>query len=123
MNLEIIRQCLVFLGIRAKIVRASDLEVDGTGEQLVLNICKALDAEVYISGISGIAGRGKAFEKGFVEQGITVVYDEFYHPIYTQLHEPFIPCMSVVDVLFNYGEKSLDIINGIDVPVMAEVFP
>lgn len=36
--------------------------------------------------------------------------------------EPFIPCMSVIDLLFNHGEKSLDIIKGVGVPVKDEVF-
>jgi hypothetical protein len=30
--------------------------------------------------------------------------------------------MSAIDLLFNYGTKSLDMLNGIGVPVMEELF-
>jgi hypothetical protein len=110
LNLDIIQNCLKFLGINTKIIRASELGIEGQGEQLILDLCKALDPEVYISGITGIAGGGRAFEDKFLEEGIQVIYQEFHHPIYKQLHEPFIPNMSSIDLLFNHGEDSLSII-------------
>ena len=122
LNLDIIQNCLHFLDINTKVIRASELGVEGLGAQLVLDICKVLDTGVYISGISGIAGNGRDYEDRFFEQGIKVIYDEFHHPIYKQLHEPFLPCMSVIDLLFNHGPNSLNIIKGIGVPVMDEVF-
>lgn len=122
LNIDIIKNCLQFLGITVQVVYASQLKVEGRGEQLVLDICKALNADVYISGISGIAGKGKDYKDKFSEHGIKVIYDDFHHPIYKQLYEPFLPCMSIIDLLFNHGDKSLDIINGIGVPVMDEVF-
>jgi hypothetical protein len=110
LNLDIIQNCLKFFGINTKIIRASELGIEGQGEQLIVDICKALHPDVYISGITGIAGKGRAFEGKFLEEGIQVFYHEFHHPIYKQLHEPFIPNMSSIDLLFNYGEGSLDMI-------------
>lgn len=121
-NLDIIKNCLDFLGKKVGIIRASDLNLESTGSRLVLDICIAFKADVYISGISGIAGKGKEFEGVFSDHGIKVIYDEFHHPIYKQVYDPFIPCMSIVDLLFNHGDKSLDIINGVDMPVMQEIF-
>lgn len=112
LNLDIIKNCMKFLGITTKIIRASELGVEGNGEQLILDICKALKPDVYISGMSGIAGRGKEFEEKFLEEGIKVIYQEFHHPAYKQLYEPFIPNMSSIDLLFNYGGDSLSIIKG-----------
>lgn len=107
------------LGIKREIQLTSTLNVSGDKGDLILNICKALNAETYISGISG---KEYLDLKLFHDASINVVFQEFHHPIYKQLHEPFIPCMSVIDLLFNHGDKSLDIINGIGVPVMDKVF-
>ena len=43
-------------------------------------------------------------------EGIKLEYQHFEHPIYKQLWGDFIPYMSVIDLLFNEGDKSLDII-------------
>lgn len=118
LNEFIIAYIIKELNLNVKLIKASELQVSGSGEGLILNICKELGAKTYISGVSGIAGRGGAFESEFSREGIEVVYQEFYHPIYRQLYEPFIPCMSIIDLLLNYGDKSLDAIKGIGVEKM-----
>lgn len=119
LNVALIRLLCNFLDIKTKFILASELNVCGKGSDLLLAICKKLDAERYLSGISG-----KEYLRvdDFAREGIKVEFQEFHHPIYNQLYEPFTPCMSIIDLLFNYGEKSLDVINGIGVPVMEEVF-
>ena len=110
------------LNLNVRTVKASELQVSGNGEELILDICKEVGAKTYISGISGIAGRGKEFESEFSKEGIDVVYQEFYHPIYRQVYEPFMLGMSVIDLLFNHGDKSLDIIKGIGVERLDKPF-
>lgn len=119
LNIALIEFFLKALNIQKEIKFASMLNVSGEKADLIFNICKATDAKTYISGVSG---KEYLDLKKFQEAGIDVEFQEFHHPIYKQLQEPFIPCMSVIDLLFNYGEKSLDVINGIGVPVMEEVF-
>lgn len=119
LNLSLILKFIEFLGIDIAVKKASDLDVQGKGSELLLNICQKLDAKTYISGVSG---RDYLNTKDFQGAGIEVVFQEFHHPVYRQLHKPFIPCMSVIDLLFNYGGKSLDVIKGVDIPVMEEVF-
>lgn len=118
-NLVLLRFFLEKLDIKKEIQLASTLNVSGDKGDLIFNICKAVGAETYISGISG---KEYLDLKLFHDAGINVAFQEFHHPIYKQLYEPFIPCMSVIDLLFNHGDKSLDIITGIGVPVMEEVF-
>ena len=118
LNEYIIRHIAGELNLDVKFIKASELQVSGTGERLVLDICKELGATKYISGISGVAGRGREFEAEFSEEGIEVVYQEFYHPIYQQVYQPCIPCMSAIDLLFNCGDKSLDVFKGIGVERM-----
>ena len=86
---------------------------------MLLQICQKLNADVYLSGISG---KDYLEESRFTEQGIKVIYQEFYHPIYKQVYEPFMPCMSIIDLLFNHGDKSLDILKGIGVERMDTLF-
>jgi hypothetical protein len=119
LNQRLILKCIEFLGINSVIFKSSELNVEGSGSTLILNICKKLKAEVYISGISG---KDYLNILDFEEAAIDVIFQEFHHPIYNQLYKPFIPGMSVIDLLFNYGEKSLDVIKGFDVPVMEGVF-
>lgn len=119
LNEEIIRYIIHVLGIEVEIIRASELGVTGRRTDLLLEICQKLNADVYLSGISG---KDYLEETKFAEQGIKVIYQEFYHPIYKQLYEPFIPCMSIIDLLFNHGDKSLDILMCIGVERMDTLF-
>ena len=119
LNISLIKLLCKFLEIKTNIIFASQLNVEGKGSDLLLNICKKLRATTYLSGISG-----KEYLRltDFAREGIKIILQDFHHPIYEQLYKSFIPRMSVIDLLFNYGNKSLGIINGIDVPVMEEVF-
>jgi hypothetical protein len=68
-----------------------------------------LKADVYLS---GEFGKDYLDEKIFTAHGIKVVYQRFLHPEYKQMFEPFIPNMSAIDLLFNYGEGSKRILLG-----------
>lgn len=122
LNVALIRYLFHAFGIATTLVRASDLRASGTGPELILSIAEELGADCYLSGISGIAGRGAAPEEAFRQRGITVRYQEFHHPIYQQLYDPFVPCLSALDLCFNYGPDSLRIIQGIGVETLAQVF-
>lgn len=119
LNEEIIRHIIQELGIKVSLIRASALDVTGRGTDLLLQICQKLKADIYLSGISG---KDYLEESKFTEQGIKVIYQEFYHPIYKQVYEPFMPCMSIIDLLFNQGDKSLDILKGIGVARLDTLF-
>tara|TARA_B100000315_G_scaffold81711_1_gene74893 strand:+ start:4792 stop:5508 length:717 start_codon:yes stop_codon:yes gene_type:complete len=118
-NISLIKLFFQKLGLNKEIKLASTLTVSGNKSDLILNICAVVGAKTYVSGISG---KEYLNIKEFKRRGIKVVYQEFHHPIYEQMHRPFIPCLSIIDILFNHGENSLDIINGRGVPVMNEVF-
>jgi hypothetical protein len=100
LNEAIIRYVLEALCIRMTIVRSSDLGATGRKGDLMLDICRRLGAAAYLSGISG---RDYLDPATFREAGIELRFQEFHHPVYRQLHEPFVPCLSVVDLLFTHG--------------------
>lgn len=119
LNVALIRYILRQLGIERKVVFSSHLHVEGKKGDFILNICKALGARTYVSGISG---KEYLDLEQFRRNNVEVVIQEFHHPIYAQLYSSFIPCMSIIDLLFNCGQESLNIIRGIGVEVMEEVF-
>lgn len=121
-NLAAIRLLLGLMHSPVHIVFSSELGVSGGECEDILRICKLLNAKEYISGISGIAGRGKEGMVSFTRENIKVIYQEFHHPIYSQLYGGFIPCLSILDLLFNHGSRSLDILRGRGVAVMEDVF-
>jgi hypothetical protein len=98
------------LGIKTKIIRSSELKVEGEDTTRLLNICKILGADTYLSG--AYAARVYLEPKLFEEAGIKIVYQEWHCPAYTQQfnHLGFIPDLAIVDLLFNEGGRSLGIL-------------
>lgn len=97
----IVTLCALF-GLDAEFVNASQLNVEGSGTDLLLNICKKLKADVYLSGKSG---RNYLEHGKFRRNGIEVSFQHFEHPVYRQqFGNEFLPNMSVIDMLFNVGE-------------------
>jgi len=109
LDLDIIRFCAKWLEIETPILLASQLMVDGTSSDRLLNICNRLGALYYLT---GDAARGYLDESLFAEAGITVEYHNYRHPQYKQLHGPFVPYLSIIDLLFNHGPDSLRILSG-----------
>lgn len=119
LNEAIIRSLLGAFSIKAKVVKSSELNAEGRRGDLVLNICRRVGANIYLSGVSG---QEYLDHDKFAAADIKVQYQEFHHPIYKQVYEPFLPCMSSIDLLFNYGPASLDVLKGVGVKTMEHVF-
>lgn len=108
LNLHLIRSIADILGIKAKRVRSSEFPYCGKekNEKLV-SMCKFMGADTYLSG-SG----GKAYvnESMFTEAKIQVQWHNYEHPTYKQRFDGFQPNMSIIDLLFNKGPESKEII-------------
>lgn len=96
------------LGITTRLLKASELPVSGEKVGLLVDICHYLKATVYISP----ARAADYIEENniFHEEGIALQYHQYEHPVYPQLFGEFLSHMSAIDLLFNQGEKSLEII-------------
>lgn len=94
------------LGINVPIVTASAYDFQGYKSDLVLDMCKKLGASDYIFGAQG---SNYADVDSFLRSGITPHFQEYKHPVYPQLHGEFEPYMSVIDLLFNVGPKSFEV--------------
>ena len=101
---------LEILGIKGvKLVLASELSASGKSTELLINICKAVGGDVYLS---GFGGKNYMDEAAFEKEGLVLRYYDFKHPTYSQLWGDFIPNLSIVDLLFNEGGRSLEILGG-----------
>lgn len=100
LNIILIYKFLEWFGIHKEITFTSQLNLDPNlkSTDLLVEICRKVGADTYLSGPSG---------KDYLELNkfgdIKVNFHEFTHPIYKQQFEPFIPCLSAIDYLFNEG--------------------
>lgn len=105
-NIYLIRCALNFLGINKKILLLSELGISLKEPELTLYICKELKADKFLAQKSAKKYLDKSL---FEKEGIELI---FFNPrpcIYPQLWGEFIPNLSVFDLIFNCGAKSLDI--------------
>jgi hypothetical protein len=107
LNSAFIRHLADVLGIKTPFVRASELGIPGSGAPRLVEILAHLGGTVFYE---GAAGRDYIDEALFAARGMRVEFQDYQHPVYAQLHGPFVPYLSVVDLLFNHGPNSLEIL-------------
>jgi hypothetical protein len=101
----VIRICQ-YLGIDTSIVTSSQVPADHAlaGEQRVISICRALDADIYIN---PPGGRSLYNPANFNESGLRL---QFIDPVlqpYSQLASHFTAGLSVIDVIMNNDRQML----------------
>ena len=107
LNEEIIMYMLRVLGIKSRIIKCSSFMLNSHGTDLIIDMCKEAGASRFLSGKHG---RDYLDEKTFENTDIKLIYQDFIHPGYPQQFGEFIPSLSAVDLIFNCGPDSLDII-------------
>ena len=95
------------LRIDVKIHKASDFHFDGSKSDLVASMCSQLKADTYIF---GELGADYADRSTFERIGVTIHFQRYLHPVYTQLHGGFVSHLSFIDLLLNEGPKSKEIL-------------
>lgn len=88
------------LGIKVKFVKSSELKAGGKKNEKLINLCKAVGADVYLS---GQGAKTYMDEELFLKNNIKINYQKFSHPEYKQLWGKFMPNLSIIDFLFNCG--------------------
>jgi WbqC-like protein family len=100
-NERTIRRLAGVLGVEAqKIVRSSDLDVDGQSTDLLVELTLAVSGNGYMPGAD--AYRYQEDEK-FASRGVVLAPQAFSHPRYPQPVEPFVAGLSIVDALMHCG--------------------
>jgi hypothetical protein len=108
LNEGLIKFCCEWLGITTRLVRASDLNIDGQRGEYLAKVCEEFNCDEYIS--TEGAEKYLIEDYNFFEQKkINVKIYKYEHPIYSQLIEPFIPYASVIDLIMMYGHSSKEV--------------
>ena len=104
LNINFIKFILSELDIKTQILLMSEISgLSGKNNDLLIEIGLFLKANVYLS---GNGARAYNDVNKFMDNGISIKYQVFEHPTYEQLYPPFIPFLSVLDLLFNEGKSS-----------------
>jgi hypothetical protein len=111
LNIRIIGYILKELSISTPVYFESKLDIKNKKTDRIIEICGKIKADTYLS---GIGGKEYLEEEKFANSGIILKYQEFKHPVYKQQFMKdkgdFIPYMSILDLLFNEGPRSGEIL-------------
>lgn len=106
-NIELIKLICKELSINKRFESASQIGVEGKSTSLLIDICRKLNTTSYLSGEGGAKYQE---EEEFKKANIKLIYSDFKHSVYPQLWGEFVEGLSILDLLFNCGDKSVDIL-------------
>ncbi len=90
------------LEIKTPIVFSSELGIKPTRTQRLIDICKKLGADTYLSGGGGYYYLVFSL---FRQARIRLKFQNYVYPRYTQQYEGFVPYLSAIDLILNYGKE------------------
>lgn len=109
LNVNLIKLCLQILEIKKKIIYSSELNIKKRKSEKLIEICKKLNEYNYLSTV-GAKDYLLEDKTKFTDEGINV-YIHNYHCIeYKQLSMPFLNYLSILDLILNEGNESINII-------------
>jgi hypothetical protein len=92
------------LAIDTKLSWSTDYASEGAKTERLVSLCEQAGADEYVS---GPAAKAYLDEGEFAERGVAVRWMDYEgYPEYPQLHPPFEPAVSIVDLLFNTGSEA-----------------
>lgn len=100
LNISITEYLLKHFEINTSMKIESQIGSSGMSNDRIIDLCKKIDASVYLSG----AGAKAYIDKDlFVQADIALEYQDFKHPVYEQFNNinEFLPYMSSLDYIFN----------------------
>ena len=102
------------LGIaHTRFKRSSELQgIDGQKTDRLIQILTKIGATHYISGPSA---RDYIESEKFIAAGIQLEYIEYNYPEYAQLHPPYDPHVTILDLLFSVGENAPSYLKSVQV--------
>ncbi|WP_169716179.1 WbqC family protein [Ureibacillus manganicus] len=107
-NITLIKHICSLLSISTDIFVESDFGIDfGSNNTRNVNIVSHLGGTIYVSGTGA-----KAYNQPneYTNNGIELIYQDFKHPFYSQRYGDFESNLSIIDLLFNCGPESINII-------------
>lgn len=102
LNVSIIKFLCEKLGIQSEFLNSSELDIHSVREERIIDICMALEGEIYYS---GTGARAYQNEENFLRKGILVKYSEYKVFEYRQQFSDFQANVTVLDFLMNHGYR------------------
>ncbi|NUM54826.1 MAG: WbqC family protein [Candidatus Hydrogenedentes bacterium] len=110
LNRHMLEYFIHVLGIQTRVVYASGVDAPGIATDRLINLIRAVGADSYYSGAYAI---GQYLDTARLEsEKIALKLQDWRAPVYPQFHAPFVPDLSIVDLLMHCGPNSLDVILG-----------
>ena len=110
LNLDLINMLCGWLSINTPVLRASTFEVHGRKDERLIALVQAVDGDRYLS---GPAAREYIQPTMWQHAGIEVAYKNYDgYPAYTQISEPYVGKVSILDLIFAVGRSAPDYIWG-----------
>jgi len=103
LNIALIRWVCRHLEINTPLRFSQAYHSQGVKAERVIDILRKVGATVYLS---GPAARNYIIPERFEQAGIQLEYKQYHYPEYEQLHPPYDPAVSVLDLLFMQGPNS-----------------
>jgi len=109
-NIAIIENICNYLEISTQRIRLSDMLPNfGNKTDLIIDIGTKINANTYLCGDGG--GTEYTDETMLHQHNINLEFTHFRHPVYKQLwSREFISHLSILDLLFNMGKRSIDLL-------------
>lgn len=108
-NYLFIKRICELLSISTPLRWSSEFELHPEKSRKLLNICKDLSADVYVS---GPAAKDYLDCKIFEDEGVSVEWFDYSgFPEYEQLHPPFEHAVSIIDLLANTGDSAQEFLS------------
>ncbi len=107
LNIAIIKRMAEILKLNVKFVNASELNAEGAKTDRLISVLQKIGADEYIA---NPASKCYIEPEKFEKAGISLYWYEFEHPSYQQQFGKFRSHLSAIDLLFNCGDKSIDLI-------------
>jgi len=108
LNLELCTYLLRQFDIEVEIHRSSTLELSSDRNQRLIDMVRACNCDAYLAGGGG--SKNYLDEALFRRAEIACRFDSFTHPTYPQTFPGFEPSMTALDLLFNCGPASREIL-------------
>lgn len=111
LDLAVVDMMARWLSLTPNLHRSSALGIEGEQSERLLRVCQHFGATRYLS---GSAARNYLDCALFQRHGIQVEWQDYQHPVYPQQYGAFVPFLSAVDLVFNCGDSSRSILEGVN---------
>lgn len=107
LNIKIIKMICNKLKIKTKFINSSVFNLDFKKDELLYNLCKKVDANLYLSPPGSESYLSKS---NFFNKDINLKYFEYKKYYYKQNNKNFIENLSIVDFIFNNNLKDFKLL-------------